>query len=123
MNTDKVRRFFEPIFVDKKVLFLSLFVWIVIGGYTLVNILLIQKIVAIIESGATDGIMNIAAIFASVNILYFVFVYVSRNHRWIMLDNTIVKYLQEKYLKKFDTISNTHLETFGTGKIISILSR
>jgi uncharacterized membrane protein YukC len=54
--------------------------------------------------------MNIAIIFSIVNISYFIFVYFSRNYRWVYIDNAVVKFIEGKYMKKFDALDNTKIE-------------
>jgi hypothetical protein len=46
----KLQTFLEPAFANKKVFFLSIFTWLILGLFSFANILLIQKIVAIIEN-------------------------------------------------------------------------
>lgn len=118
---NKLFTFLEPALADKKVFFLTNFIWFILRIFVFVNILLIQKIIKIIESWTKDWIINITIIFIIINIIFFAFTYISKNYRWINIDMSVVNFLQEKYMKKFNNLSNIQVEVYWTWKLISII--
>lgn len=120
---EKIKRILEPAFANKKEFLQSITVWFLASVYSLWNIYLIQKIVWIIESQNINEALNVAIFFAIFNLLCILVLYLMRDWRWINIDNAVQKWVQRKYMKKFDKLDNTIIESFWTWKIISIVNK
>lgn len=117
-----LKRFLEPALYNKKEFLKSIFCWFVISFINVYSIFLISDIVNIIINEDLEWAKSIIIIFVSLNIFSFIFQFATQNWRWINLDNEIVKFLDKKYFKKLNVLDNTIIETFGTWRLISIIS-
>ncbi|MFK7779607.1 MAG: ABC transporter ATP-binding protein [Candidatus Gracilibacteria bacterium] len=120
---NKIKRFFEPALYNKIVLFRAIISGLVQTLYAVINIYFIQKIIDLIEKDLQNQILNITIYFFIFNIIYFIFSFISRKWSWADIYYSNIKTLNKLYMSKFNTLDNTSIETVGTGKIISILSK
>lgn len=119
----KIKRILEPALANKKAFLQNIIARGSISLYWVINIFLIQKIVWIAQTEDLSNAWSIAIVFAVINIFYIIYSYFTRNWRWINIDNAVQKYVQRKYMKKFNDFDNIVIESFWTWKIISILNK
>ena len=120
---NKIKRFFEPALYNKIDLLKAFLSWFIQTLYAVINIYFIQKIINLIEKNLNEQILIITLYFFIFNIFYFIFSFISRKWSWADIYYSNIKTLNKLYMSKFNTLDNTSIETVGTWKIISILSK
>ena len=110
---DKLKRLLEPWLANKKNLFQNIIHRAVVSSYWIVNIFFIQMIVSIVQSENLFGAWNIAIYFAVFNIAYFIFIYLTRNWRWVNLDNAVQKYVQRKYNFEVSNLTLDYIHVYS----------
>lgn len=115
----KIKRFFEPMFIDKKCFLQNVSMSLIRSFYSFVLVLVSKWFTNAIEIKSENsfttiligiGIFLIAYQFVNIAILFVRYT-----------DYSVWKSMYRKYLKKYFYIDNNEIEKIGTGKMISLL--
>lgn len=118
-----IKRFFEPIFIEKKYLYKTLIMRIIQWFAWVFNIFMIQKIISIFENQDVYLLDNYIWWYALGNIILYILIYFTRNWSWGETTQHIFKMLHRNYMKQLNDIDNNYIENIWVWKIISIYSK
>ncbi|EKE27406.1 MAG: mtultidrug ABC transporter permease/ATPase [uncultured bacterium (gcode 4)] len=116
------KRFLAPALIDRWMFVRSVFIYLVIYGYTYFNIYIIREITSRIESWDMEWFRITLFVFIASVIWFFLINFFARNWWWAEMQFSFMKQIHRIYMSKFIELDNNRIENIWTGKMIAIIN-
>ena len=118
-----ITKFFEPILINKLVLFKFILRELVNWSYAIFNIYFLKEVVKLLQTWNNALLKTYLFYYVIITVFYLTVAFFMR--KWWRAESffLVIKNIHKKYMLDFNTLDNTYVENIWTGKSLSIISK
>ncbi len=118
-----IKRFFKPLKHNKSLFWLWTLIYFVWAVDRIIHVLFLERLISLLENRNSEDFYFTLKIYLAYLVFYWFFVFSFRKRWWTEMSDTIIKYVQRKYLKSFIQLDNNEVDKQWTWKLMAIINK